>query len=490
MGDPVSDNQSMSGSATAQPGPVSDPRIPCPSCKAPIIEGARKCRACKAWLGGQQPSTSPTPRRTGRVTVTVLATVVAATLALLGKNESSVGEAPPLTVLQPEGSAPPTAPRPGSIGPDEADQAEPSLPLAVKVDERWKVVREFRVGDFHPLDVAFNPSGASVYVSGDDASLREYKLKNGDLLHKASVPAQGDHIRVLFDRYVAVLRHEDAARIPVMDTTAWDRDPVLLEVGRNPDDIVALPDGKSVVATSGKSKRVTRFELPTGARVANITLPHGSGQLYVVQANGRTHIGALGGLMHGNRPAGAWLDLFDPEETPFGATRRSIPAGRDPRAGAVSMDGGSLLFPDRMSNTAFYMSVTGVTQSHQLTVSGGPTRAFLLDDDRYGITLNADARTASVLDLATSKSVIGTLPLRGVPCGGVTSPDRKTLFVALGGEERPPTGSGVDIISGDPPKVVASIPTGRGACAVAVSKDGRKAAVASYHDRSIIIIEL
>ncbi len=46
-------------------------------------------------------------------------------------------------------------------------------------------------------------SGASIYVSADDASLREYKLKNGELVHKASMPAQGDHIRVLFDRYIA-----------------------------------------------------------------------------------------------------------------------------------------------------------------------------------------------------------------------------------------------------------------------------------------------
>jgi hypothetical protein len=59
----------------------------------------------------------------------------------------------------------------------------------------------------------------------------------------------------------------------------------------------------------------------------------------------------------------------------------------------------------------------------------------------------------------TEKVVVGALP--------------------VGGTERPPRGNGVDVIAGDPPKVVASLPTGKGGCAVAISKDGARAAVAS-----------
>jgi hypothetical protein len=79
--------------------------------------------------------------------------------------------------------------------------------------------------------------------------------------------------------------------------------------------------------------------------------------------------------------------------------------------------------------------------------------------------------------------------LSGAPCSGETSPDRRTLFVSLGGSEKPPKGTGVDIIAGDPPKVVGSLATGKGACAVAVSRDGTRAAVASYFSRSITILE-
>ncbi|WP_437333968.1 hypothetical protein [Sorangium sp. So ce394] len=469
---------------------MSERRVPCPSCGARIVEGARKCRACKAWLGerhrGSAASLSGREPRLARAAVSVASGVAAVIIATITSLKSPVGEAPPLTSLEPEGdasvSAPDDAPNPAAFGPDPVPPPPPPEPKG-----RWRA-RDFRIGDVHPLDVVFNPSGTSVYVSGDDASLREYTLESGEIIHKASVPAQGDHIRLLFDRYVAVLRHEDAARIPVMDTTAWDRDPVLLDVGRTPGDIVALPDGRTVVAATTDTKRVTKFELPTGVRLANITLPHATGQLFLVQAEGRPYIAALGALTHAGRPAGAWIDLFDPSESPFGATRRSIAVGREPREGDITLDGGAVFFPDRLSNTAILLSVAGVTETRKAPVGVGPTAGFLLHEDRYGITLNADARTASVIDLSTM-AVKSTLQLSGVPRTGVTSPDRKTLFVALGGTQWPPSGSGVAVIAGDPPRVVASLPTGKGACAVAVSKDGARAVVASYWDRSITVLE-
>ncbi|WP_438005888.1 hypothetical protein WME89_45730 [Sorangium sp. So ce321] len=474
---------------------MSERRVPCPSCGARIVEGARKCRACKAWLGerprGSSASLSGREPRLARAAVSVASGVAAVIIATVTSLKSPVGEAPPLTALTPEGAAPSSgvaddAPNPAAFGPDSPEGA-PTTPPSADAKGRWRA-REFRIGDVHPLDVVFSPSGTSIYVSADDASLREYKLQSGELIHKASMPAQGDHIRLLFDRYVAVLRHEDAARIPVMDTTAWDRDPVLLDVGRTPGDIVALPDGRTVVAATTDTKRVTKFELPTGVRLANITLPHATGQLFLVQAEGRPYIAALGALTHAGRPAGAWIDLFDPSESPFGATRRSIAVGREPREGDITRDGGAVFFPDRLSNTAILLSVAGVTETRKAPVGVGPTAGFLLDEDRYGITLNAEGRTASVIELSTM-AVKSTLPLRGEPRTGVTSPDRRTLFVALGGAQWPPAGSGVAVIAGDPPRVVASLPTGKGACAVAVSKDGTRAVVASYWDRSITVLE-
>jgi DNA-binding beta-propeller fold protein YncE len=336
-------------------------------------------------------------------------------------------------------------------------------------------------------------------VSADDATLREYRIKSGDLIHQASVPAQGDRIRLLFGRWIAVLRHHDATRIPIMDTTTWDRDPFLLDVGQSPGDVIEMPDGRTVVAASTEGKRVSRFDLITGTRLADITLPHATGQLFLVRAEKRPYIAAMGALTHGGQPAGAWVDLFDPAEGPFGATRRSIAVGREPRDGAVTADGSALFFPDRVSNTATLLYVAGTTEAKQVTVDASPEAGFLLDDDHFGVTINSASRTASVIALTprmlspgTKSQAIelkSTLMLSGPPCSGETSPDRRTLFVSLGGTEKPPKGSGVDIIAGDPPRVVASLPTAKGACSIAVSSDGTRAAVAAYFGRSITVLE-
>lgn len=463
---------------------MSERRVPCPFCKASIVEGARKCRTCKQWLDGRG-SASPRFPRAALIVATAACTVMA---VLVTGRQDPVGEAPPLTPL-PADSASAGAlrpPSPGSIGPEAEVEPEPAR-VPADPSKPWRA-REIRIGEVHPLDIVWSPSGDSIYVSADDATLREYRIKSGELVHQASVPAQGDQLRLLFGRWLAVLRHQDAARIPVMDTTAWDHDPMMLEVGQSPGDIIELPDGRTVVAASTEGKRVTRFDLITGTRLADIALPHATGQLFLVRAEKRPYVAAMGGLTHSGQPAGAWIDLFDPSEAPFGATRRSISVGREPRFGAVTADGGALFFPDRVSNTALLLRVSGTTEAKQVPVDQSPEAGFLLADDRYGITINSAARTASVIALPQMQ-VKSTLMLSGPPCSGEASPDRRTLFVSLGGSERPPKGSGVDVIAGDPPRVLASLPTGKGACAVAVSKDGTRAAVASYFSRSITILE-
>ena len=477
---------------------MSDKRVPCPVCMTLIVEGAKKCRSCKTWLDARgRPADTRMPRAALIVT-TAVTTVMA---VLVSSRESPVGEAPPLTTLSADtaASGQPHAPSPGSFGPDIEPEPEPAPP---DPNKPWRA-REIKIGEVHPLGIAWNPNGQSIYVSADDATLREYRIKNGDLIHQASMPAQGDQIRLLFGRWVAVLRHQDAARIPIMDTSTWDHDPILLDVGQSPGDIIEMPDGRTVVAASIEGKRVSRFDLVTGTRIADIILPHATGQLFLVRAEKRPYIAALGALTHAGQPAGAWIDLFDPSEAPFGASRRSISVGREPRVGAVSADGGALFFPDRVSNTAILLHVAGTTDAQQVPVDPGPEAGFLMDDDRYGVTINSGGRTATVIALPTradhspstkgkappGMEVKGTLMLSGAPCSGETSPDRRTLFVTLGGAEKPPRGSGVDVIAGDPPRVVGSLPTGKGACAVAVSRDGARAAVASWGSRSITILE-
>lgn len=457
---------------------MSDKRVACASCKKAILDGAKKCRHCKAW----QPDRSPGAKfpRAALIVATAVSSVFS---VIITSRESPVGSAPPLTPL-PTDSAIQGEPAPAAVGPEVDKPKPPPLPSAPK--RKW-TARELRMGDVHPLDIVWSATGETLYVSADDATLREYKVANGEMLHKATIPAKGDRIRRLFDRYVAVLRLDPtSARIPVMDVTKWDHDPVLLDVGPGPGDIQELPDG-SVVTSTTVGHRVSRFSLPSGKLLADITLPQSTGQLFLVRAEGRPYLAAMGGLAHGERPAGAWIDLFDPEEAPFGATRRSIAVGRDPRPGVVTADGSAIFFPDRLSNSVSLLGVGHETEAKTADVGSDPVAGFLMDGDRFGVTLNAGASTATLVSIPQMQ--VTTLMLPGVPRNGVTTPDRSTLFVTLGGTDEPPHGQGVAVITGEPPEVVATLPTGLGAMSVAVSKDGSHAAVANYFAKSITILE-
>lgn len=454
-------------------------RVPCFSCKGAILEGARKCKFCKAW--------QPERARAPRAAIIVAAATLSVFSVIVTSQKSIVADAPPLTALAGE-SASVSDPPPAALGPDPA----PVVPAPSGARRKWSS-REIRMGDVHPLDLVFSANGESLFVSGDDATLREYRVATGEIVHKTSVPAKGDELRLLFDRYVAVLRHDPlVARIPVMDITRWDKDPVELEVGRGPKDVLEMPDG-TVVSATNSAHRVSRFALPSGKLVGDITLAQATGQVFLVRAEGRPYLAALGSVTHAGRPAGAWVDIFDPAETPFGATRRSIPVGRDPRFGSVTAAGSAIFFPDFASNSATLLDVGEETRVRTVDVGQGPIFGFVLAGDRWGVTLDALARTATLVRLDrptdTGTMEISTLMLDGEPRDAALSPDGATLFVALGGQDEPPRGQGVAILGGDPPSIVATLPTGAGAINVAVAKDGARAAVANYFSKSITIVE-
>ncbi len=466
---------------------TTESRVPCPACGAKIVKGARKCRSCKKWLdSGMRPPTQ-------RALALGSGMALALGLGFLSQQRSSVEEAPPLTPL---GTAAVAAePSPLELAPDQpASSDEPAA------DERHKLVpddgkpivawrsREFSV-DVHPLDVAFSKSGNSVYVSTDDASLREYHAASGQLMRVVKVPAHADRIRVLHGRWVALLQEKGASHVPVVDTKIWEKEPLVLNVGLEPADIIELPGSTTAVAAARRGKRLTWFDLTNGELKANITVPHSTDQLYLLQSvEGHHYVGAMGRMFRGGLQAGAWLDLFDPFETPFGATRRSISAGRDPYLGSVTTDRGQLLFADRSSNSVSLISVDQITNMKTATVGHSPIAAFLMHGDHYGITLDVAGPTATVLDVHKMRRVT-TLMLPGPPRDGAISADGKALFVSLGSRHWPPQGAGAVVIAGDPPNVVAELKTGQGATRVAVSPTGMRAAVASWQDKSVTIIE-
>ena len=214
-----------------------------------------------------------------------------------------------------------------------------------------------------------------------------------------------------------------------------------------PADIVGLPDGKTVVTASSSGKRLTSYDLVTGGRIGDIRLPHATRRLYLLRDGDRPLIGALGTMRRGGRPVGAWIDLFDPAEVPFGATRRSIAVGRDPRSGAVTADQSSVFFVDKVANSAAFLSVDASTKLRSSTVGQAPVAGFLMSHDRFGVTLNSVAQTVTVVDIDNNHRH-ATLMLDGSPNGGAISEDGSVLFVSLGGAGWPPRASGAAIVAG------------------------------------------
>lgn len=456
-------------------------RASCPLCGEPIIKSAMKCRACKRWLGPPS-SRPPGPRR--RALVLVLAAVGLCASVLVLRQQTPVGQAPPLTPMAAgsPSAAESSEPVPATLGP-EPQQAE-RLATADDASGEWRA-RHIRV-DVHPLDAVFGDDGATVYVSGDDAKIRAYEVRSGRLVHLMAVPAQGDRLKLLNGRQLAVIRRQQAAHVPVVDVQSWERDAMLLHVGADPADVLALPDGKTVLTASRKGRRLSSFDLATGRKLGELRLPHATDQLYLLHGHGRTYVGAMGQLYQGNNPTSASLEVFDPSERPFGATRRSIAIGRDPQPGAVSHDGHTLLIADRVSNSAWIFQTETTRRPTSVAVGREPIAAFILDN-RWGVTLDSAARTATVIDLRAAQRTT-TLMLPEAPSGGAVSADGKNLFVSLGGSW-PPRASGVVIIAGAPPQVVARRDTGAGAGRIALSLDGKRAAIACYASRELTLLE-
>jgi hypothetical protein len=456
--------------------------VACASCKKPILEGARKCKHCKGW--------QPDRPRAPRAAIMMFITMSSVLSVIVTTQESLVGSAPPLTALAGDATASEKAqPATKDLLPPSPATDRPKRALPKK---SWKV-REIKLGDAHPLDVCFSKDGASMFVSMDDASLREIRVATGEIVHKASLPVKGDRLVPLGQTLVAALNSDPrVSTVPVFDVSKWDRDPVLLEVGAGPTSLVEMSDGSVIVGGSG-SRRVSRFALPSGRVVDDISLPQASTQLFLLETHAGIHLAALGGLSSEVRSEGAWMDIFDPRDAPFGASRRSVAIGRDPRRGSATRAGNAIFFPDFAANTAKLVDVGEETRVHTVDVGQGPIAAFVLREDLYGVTLNATARTATTVDLpllaAADKGSVTTLMLPDEPRRGALSPDRSLLFVTLGGPQEPARGRGVVVIGGEPPEILATLETSVGVDQVTVSPDNARAAIATYFAKSITLIE-
>lgn len=157
-----------------------------------------------------------------------------------------------------------------------------------------------------------------------------------------------------------------------------------------------MPDGRTVVAASTEGKRVTRFDLISGTRLADITLPHATGrQLFLVRAEKRPYIGAMGALATEASPPAPGSISSIPARPPSAPPVAASPSAASLAPALLPPTAAPLFFPDRVSNTAMLLKVAGVTEAKQVAVDQTPEAGFLMNEDRFGVTINSAARTAS-----------------------------------------------------------------------------------------------
>jgi hypothetical protein len=473
-------------------------KIECPKCGLPTLRaGAVKCPACKTWVG-------PRPGRPLRA-LTVALTVAGLSGAGMAISAAAIlvasilwapgGSRPwsrwirpsvaPADVQDASFRSPPPESAGSASAPTESGSAPPGPPAASQGSHpeapgaagSFSEPRLVRAS-VAPLDAVISDDDLSLFVLGDDGSVRMHELGSGKEVRKLLVPGRGSEIRLLAGKYLAVLGVPGA--MPLIDLTTYVVGRI--DIGGPAVDIVALSHPPALVVATGISRKVVRLSSSGGLRPeGQIVLPKPVSGLVRTQVGEREMLAVL----TQSKPDGGLgsVDIFDPAASPFGASRSSWIVAVDPRRGAVSK--ASIFVVDRSAGQLLEVYQDQERPPRVVNVGQSPLSAHRLVDG-WIVTVDG-AGTATVLTEDTLE-LTATIPLGAVPSDAAVTPDGRALLVALGGGpwER---GATTSIIAGDPPRVVGKLSTGPGSHRVRISKSGRFAAVAASLGRSVAILE-
>ena len=459
-------------------------RQPCPYCGYMGLVGARRCAGCRADLPAvaarpptrSQPATSASrpPRRAWLWGAACAATLSGALLAFW---------------LIPR-RVPPAAPRitPASA-PAPASQPVAGPPSSVTVTERSTV----RVGG-HPWSIAFGGSPERIYVgTGDGATVKEIDPARGGVLDTFHPGRPAEVVSVVHDRWLYSYHWWQSDGLSVWDLGTPGRPRRFVYIGRNMGAVLPLPDRESALVTACHSQVLKRVHLPDMRVTGSASFKHPIGFMVPVTRGGKFHAAVMGGVFRRSltfgytTPIGAWIDLFDPDETPFAANRRAIAAGRQPRHPGVTSDGRRLLFPDRMSNQATLVDLDSDEAPPSVGIGIRPEHIAILPGDDHAVSLDTGSASLTVMGLRPLAN-LGSIKVAYAPTDVAVSKARRYAAITLGGEGY--NGQGVVVVGGTPPRVLAQGATGRGPISVAVSRDGRLIATANSRGGTVTILEV
>jgi len=334
-----------------------------------------------------------------------------------------------------------------------------------------------------PLDITFGGTPERIYVTtGRTAAVAEIDPETGSILSTLDAEQPTEAIKVVHGRWLIAWHYWMSDSVAVWDLRDEKRTRRTIRIGTNIGDVTALDDNESVVISAVQSQVVKRVHLPDARVTGTAKFKRGVGRLVPVLAHGRPAIAVMGGIFRMSMlsgysaPAGAWVDLINPDETPFGASRRSLSAGVQPRTPGVTSDGGRLLFPDRMSNQVTLVQLDSADAPATLGVGVRPEEVVVFPGDRHAVSLDNGSSSLTIIALAPFARE-STIPLTTPPTAATSSTIGGYVAVALGGKRG--EGQGVILLAGEPPRIAARAVTGRGPSAIATSANGNMLATAN-----------
>ena len=239
---------------------------------------------------------------------------------------------------------------------------------------------------FGPLGMAFRADGQGLYVADKDSGLiKEFTLPGFEMV----------------DSY---------------------------KVGNIPTDLVATPDGYSLLAANfgkGKFGRVDVLDLQKKRVVESIQV--GVRPLAIVTNPG-------GSVAYVANSASNTLSVISLEVY---KVLETIPVGEGPMGLAMSRNGRKLFISHSRSNDLWVYDVRRKAVLHKIALPAGPFRIAVSPDDRLLAIPCFGAHAVALVDSdATSDSKVYSVAVKKNPVEAVFLPDGLSLLVACEGDER------------------------------------------------------
>jgi len=259
--------------------------------------------------------------------------------------------------------------------------------------------------------------------------------------------------------------------MPTIDAT--------IAVGRNPNFVVASPDGRHAyvanAVSSGDTAFITVIDITSNRVIATIPIPAGPPQFLAFAPGGRR----LYVSVYNDQRTIHEIEVLD---TGFNTVVATIPQSARPFLPAVSPDGKLLYVPNHDTASLSVVATDTNKNVAQIQVAANPHWVVFSPDGSRAYITNHESNLISVIDTSSLK-IIATIPVGTSPHSIALSPNRPLLA------DVNYDGNSVSEIDTNTFKVVANIPVGKNPRYITWAPDGRFAYVVNEGSNTVSVID-